>query len=103
MFTRVGRQAQRELGDDVLDALADELELVGQALTAQVERLAAIVELQRSAAAATARLKRPVSIFDLIDLARDEREREHLAALAGRLRRRDESAGTSRFSRRYEQ
>jgi len=74
------------LPGDFLDELAFELEASLQEARRQAERLAILSELQRVTAATAQRLRRPVTIMDLIDSAHDESERQRLTELVKRLR-----------------
>ncbi len=52
----------------------------------QAERLAILAELLRVATATARRLRRPVTVLDIIESAGEEPERERLTELVKRLR-----------------
>jgi hypothetical protein len=76
---------------DLLEEIGSELESSRCLAVRHIERLSALAELQREAAAAIIRLRRPITIFDLVELAADEGERRRVAALVSRLRSDNES------------
>jgi len=84
--TPVHMSRPARLPGDFLDELAFELEASLQEARRQAERLAILSELQRVTAATAQRLRRPVTIMDLIDSAHDESERQRLTELVKRLR-----------------
>ena len=74
------------LPGDFLDELADELDASLREARRQAERLALLCELQRVAAATARRLRRPVTVLDVISSASEETERERRTDLLKRLR-----------------
>jgi hypothetical protein len=83
------RRLGARIPTDFLDELIDELEASQQAVACQAERLAILAELQQVAAAASRRLGRPVTVFDVVDTAQELTERDRLAELVRSLRRID--------------
>jgi hypothetical protein len=74
------------LPGDFLDELADELEASVQEACRQAERLAILCELLPVATATARRLRRPVTVLDIIESADGQSERDRLAGLVKRLR-----------------
>ena len=74
------------LPGDFLDELADELDASMQQARRQAERLAVLAELQRVATATARRLRRPVTVGDIIESAGNQSERDRLTGLVNRLR-----------------
>lgn len=74
------------LPGDFLDELDDELDASLQEARQLVERLAILSELHRVATATARRLRRPVTVLDIIEAAAGESERERLTELVNRLR-----------------
>lgn len=74
------------LPGDFLDELAYELDASLQEARRQPEHLAIVAELLRAAAATARRLRRPVTVLDIIESADGECERERLTELVRRLR-----------------
>jgi hypothetical protein len=86
-----GTPAPLKISSDLLEEIGSELESSRCLAVRHVERLSALAELQREAAAATIRLRRPITVFDLVELAANESERRRVAALVSLLRSDDES------------
>lgn len=74
------------LPGDFLDELADELDASLQEALRQAERLAILAELLPVATATARRLRRPVTVWDIIKSADGESERDRLAELVKLLR-----------------
>jgi len=74
------------LPGDFLDELAGELDASLQEALRQAERLAILAELLPVATAAARRLRRPVTVLDIIESADGQSERDRLAGLVKRLR-----------------
>jgi len=74
------------LPGDFLDELACELEASVQEACRQAERLAILAELLPVATATARRLRRPVTVLDIIESADGQSERDRLAGLVKRLR-----------------
>jgi len=74
------------LPGDFLDELADELDVSLQEALRQAERLAILAELLPVATATARRLRRPVTVLDIIKSADEESERDRLAGLVRLLR-----------------
>jgi hypothetical protein len=83
---RVHTPGPTRLPKDFLDELAFELDASRREVDRQVERLAALCELQRAAAAAVRDLRRPITIVDVLAAGRDQPDRDRLSELARRLR-----------------
>ena len=84
--SRAGTPGPARLPGDFLDELADELHAVQQEACGQAERLAMVAELLEVATATARRLRRPVTVLDIIASAGEEPERERLIELVKRLR-----------------
>ena len=76
------------LPGDFLDELADELDASLHESRRQAERLAILADLLRVATATAKRLRRPVTVLDIIESADEESERERLTELVKRMRAR---------------
>ena len=74
------------LPGDFLDELANELDASRQEASRQAERLAILSELHRVAAATARRLRRPVTVVDILESAGEGPERARLTELVRRLR-----------------
>ena len=85
-MTSVSADEDMRVPGDFLDELAAELETSRENLVRQAERLSVLSELQRAANTATGRLGRPATVYDVIEAARDQAERDRLIELAKRLR-----------------
>jgi len=72
---------------DFRDEVASELRTTYRELAGDRERIAALEELERLAIDLSARLRRPLTVFDLVEAAPDRRERERRVALVRELRR----------------
>ena len=83
---RVRTPGPVRLPGDFLDELADELDASLQEARRQAERLAILVELLRVATATARRLRRPVTVLDIVESADEGPERERLTELVKRLR-----------------
>jgi hypothetical protein len=83
---RVRTPGSVRLPGDFFDELADELDAILQEARWQAERLAILAELLRVATATARRLRRPVTVLDIIESADGELERERLTELVKRLR-----------------
>jgi|SRR5215472_9920074 len=86
LTARVAAPVPTRLPADFLDELAFELDASLQEARRQAERLAILSELHRVATTTARRLRRPVTILDVIESANDERERDRLTELVKRLR-----------------
>lgn len=67
-------------------SLNDFLEEVSRELRGDRERIAALEELERLTVELAAQLRRPVTVFDVVQAARDGHERERRLALVRVLR-----------------
>jgi hypothetical protein len=74
------------LPGNFLDELADELDASLQEAIRQAERLAILAELLRAATATARQLRRPVTVWDVIESADEQSERDRLTELVKRLR-----------------
>ena len=74
------------LPGDFLDELADELDTSLHEARRQAERLTILAELLRVAATTARRLRRPVTVLDIIESADEQSERERVTELVKRLR-----------------
>jgi hypothetical protein len=74
------------LPGDFLDELACELGVSMRETLRQAERLAILAELLPVATATARRLRRPVTVWDIIKSADGQPERDRLAGLVKRLR-----------------
>jgi hypothetical protein len=83
---RVHTPGPGRLPGDFLDELADELDASLQEARRQAERLAILAELLRVATATARRLRRPVTVLDIIESAGEQSERERVTELVRRLR-----------------
>ena len=83
---RVRTPGPVRLPGDFLEELADELEASLQEARRQAERLAILSELLRVATTTARRLRRPVTVLDIIESADEQSERERLTELVRRLR-----------------
>ena len=72
---------------DFRDEVARELRETYSELAGDRERIAALEELERLTIDLAARLRRPLTVFDLIEAAPDSRERSRRIALVRELRR----------------
>lgn len=72
---------------DFRDEVARELREIYSELADDRERIAALEELERLAIDLAARLRRPLTVFDLVEAAPDKGERAHRIALVRELRR----------------
>jgi hypothetical protein len=72
---------------DFRDEVARELRATYHELAGDRERIAALEELERLAIDLAARLRRPLTVFDLIEAAPDRRERARRTTLVRELRR----------------
>jgi hypothetical protein len=72
---------------DFRDEVARELRATYHELASDRERIAALEELERLTIDLAARLRRPLTVFDLVDASPDKRERKHRIALVRELRR----------------
>ena len=84
--TREPAPGPTRLSGDFLDELADELDVSLQEALRQAERLAILAELLPVATATARRLRRPVTVWDIINSADEESERERRTELIKRLR-----------------
>lgn len=78
-----GRASPLDFGDEV----ARELRATYRELAGDRERIAALEELERLAIDLAARLRRPLTVFDLVEAAPDNRERSRRITLVRELRR----------------
>jgi hypothetical protein len=88
-FRRPGRlraPGPARLPGDFLDELAGELDASLQEALRQAERLAILAELLPVATATARRLRRPVTVWDIIESADEQPERDRLTELVKRLR-----------------
>ena len=83
---RVRTPGPVRLPGDFLDELADELEASLQESRQQAERLAILAELLRVATATARRLRRLVTVLDIVESADEGPQRERLTELVKRLR-----------------
>ena len=72
---------------DFRDEVARELRATYRELAGDRERIAALEELERLAIDLAARLRRPLTVFDLVEAAPDIRERSRRITLVRELRR----------------
>jgi len=72
---------------DFRHEVASELRATYRELAGDRERIAALEELERLAIDLATRLRRPLTVFDLVEGASDRRERERRLALVRELRR----------------
>jgi hypothetical protein len=72
---------------DFRDEVASELRATYRDLAGDRDRIAALEELERLTIELGARLRRPLTVFDLVEAAPDTRERAHRIALVRELRR----------------
>jgi hypothetical protein len=72
---------------DFRDEVARELRATYRELAGGRERIAALEELERLAIDLAARLRRPLTVFDLVEAAPDSRERSRRITLVRELRR----------------
>ena len=72
---------------DFRDEVAGELRATYRELASDRERISVLEELERLAIDLAARLRRPVTVFDLVEAAPDRRERARRIALVRELRR----------------
>jgi hypothetical protein len=72
---------------DFRDEVARELRIAYGDLAGDRERIASLEELERLTIDLAARLRRPLTVFDLIEAAPDSRERSRRIALVRELRR----------------
>ena len=72
---------------DFRDEVARELRAVYRELVGDRERIAALEELERLAIDLAARLRRPLTVFDLVEAAPDRQERARRIGLVRELRR----------------
>jgi hypothetical protein len=72
---------------DFRDEVARELRATYHELAGDRERIAALEELERLAIELAARLRRPLTGFDLVEASPDSRERQRRIALVRELRR----------------
>jgi hypothetical protein len=72
---------------DFRDEVARELRATYQELAGDRDRIAALEELERLTIDLAARLRRPLTVFDLVEAAPDTRERARRIALVRELRR----------------
>jgi hypothetical protein len=72
---------------DFRDEIASELRTTYHELAGDRERIAALEELERLTIDLAARLRRPLTVFDLVQSAPDGRERERRIGLVRELRR----------------
>ena len=72
---------------DFRDEVAQELRATYGELAGDRERIAALEELERLTIDLAARLRRPLTVFDLVEAAPDLPERSHRIALVRELRR----------------
>ena len=72
---------------DFRDEVARELRATYDELAGGRERIAALEELERLTIDLAARLRRPLTVFDLVEAAPDRRERAHRIELVRELRR----------------
>jgi hypothetical protein len=89
----VSRLAPRGSGDggasplDFRDEVARELRATYRELAGDRDRIAALEELERLSIDLAARLRRPLTVFDLVEAASDRPERARRIALVRELRR----------------
>jgi hypothetical protein len=83
---RVRAPGPARLPGDFLDELAGELGASMQEARRQAERLAILCELLPVATATARRLRRPVTVLDIMESADEQSERDRLAELVKRLR-----------------
>jgi hypothetical protein len=67
--------------------VAGELRATYRELAGDRDRIAALEELERLTIELAARLRRPLTVFDLVEAASDRRDRAHRIALVRELRR----------------
>ena len=72
---------------DFRDEVASELRATYRNLAGDRERIATLEELERLTIELAARLRRPLTVFDLVEAAPDPRERARRVALVRELRR----------------
>jgi hypothetical protein len=72
---------------DFRDEVARELRATYRDLAGERDRIAALEELERLSIDLGARLRRPLTVFDLVDAASDGRERARRISLVRELRR----------------
>jgi hypothetical protein len=72
---------------DFRDEVESELRATYRELAGDRERIAALEELERLTIDLAARLRRPLTVFDLVEAAPDRRERARRVALVRELRR----------------
>ena len=72
---------------DFRDEVARELRMTYRDLAGERERITALEELERLTIDLAARLRRPLTVFDLVHAAPNKRERAHRIALVRQLRR----------------
>jgi hypothetical protein len=84
--TREPAAGPTRLPGDFLDELGDELDVSLQEALRQAERLAILAELLPVATATARRLRRPVTVWDIIESAHQQPERDRIAELVKRLR-----------------
>jgi hypothetical protein len=75
---------------DLRDEVAGELRKTYRELAGGRERIAALEELERLTIDLAARLRRPLTVFDLVEAAPDSRERAKRVALVREMRRPDQ-------------
>ena len=84
--TREPAPGPTRLSGDFLDELADELDVSLQEALRQAERLAILAELLPVATATARRLRRPVTVWNIIKSADGQSEHDRLTGLIKRLR-----------------
>jgi hypothetical protein len=72
---------------DFRDEVASELRSTYRELAGDRERIAALEELERLTIDLAAQLRRPLTVFDLVEAAPDTQDRAHRIALVRELRR----------------
>jgi hypothetical protein len=72
---------------DFRDEVASELRATYRELAGDRERIAALEELERLTIDLAAQLRRPLTVFDVVEAASDRRERARRVALVRELRR----------------